>query len=680
MVNNPPLRREVHLPVVSANLEAAMDGAKSGEMLRVMIVPAERLDAAALGTALKDASGTTRREVVVNSARRQIETSHVLLASELSNLVKAGLAAESVPLWLPGMIAMRMSPAAVEKLALNPHVGLLWLDDHVSESFGAAPTGSVLRPAAQTDKSLADKSLAWHLTAIGADQAWAAGQHGEGVLVGHLDTGAAYDHPDLSNHLWDGGTAFPHHGWDTVSDDNDPYDGDTSWQHGTHTAGLIVGDGSAGTTTGVAPGARLMILRAVPGYFVDMVEAMQFGLDHGVQIFSMSAGWTLPSNDVRVANRYNAELLYSVDIPWICAAGNGNNSGGHNPVPNDITSPGDSPGPWYAPNGGQTAVFTVGAVDNNRRVSPTSSYGPTVWNTSNPDGTTPYDDYPYTPGLMKPDIAAPGVAITSTNGLSGYVTYDGTSMACPLVTGSFCVVMAAMPGLKPAQLAEIFESTAVDVTTAPAGPGRDSYSGAGQINLPGALAQTPPAIPLQLKITNYGNLPLVFGPMYNPAAWLHIEAPDGFLVPGASRVLDVTMEPAGLVEGIHQTSVVFLSNQPGDPMLLPVTLLYGDYVTDVTDEVPGARATALENFPNPFNPRTLLRFATRRDGAVALDIHDVRGHLVRRIVRAELPAGDHQYVWDGRDERGSAVASGQYFARLVGPDLKPTARKLMLVR
>lgn len=675
MVTRPPLRREVHLPVVAANLEAALGQAKSGEMLRVMIVPAERLDTVALGAALKDAGGATRREVVLASARHQIETSQALLAADLSGLVKAGLAAEPVPLWLPGMIAMQMSPAAVTKLALNPDVGLLWLDEVQSEAFAGNPVAATGQAAAA-----GDKSVAWHLAAIGADQAWAAGHDGSGVLVGHLDTGVAYDHPDLRNHLWDGGAAFPHHGWDAVSDDNDPYDGDTSWHHGTHTAGLIVGDGTSGTTTGVAPGAQLMVLRSVPGTFVDMVEAMQFGLDHGVQIFSMSAGWTLPPDEVRVANRYNAELLYSVDIPWICAAGNGDNRGGHHPVPNDIASPGDCPGPWYAPSGGQTAVFTVGAVDNVRQVGPTSSHGPTVWNTTNPNGTTPYNDYPYTPGLMKPDIAAPGVAITSTTAPDGYVTYDGTSMACPLVTGSFCLVMAAVPGLNPAQLAEIFETTAVDVTAPPAGPGRDAYSGAGLVDLPAALDRKPPTRPLQVKITNCGNLPLIFGETFSSAGWLQIEAPAGFVAPGATRLLNVVIDPAALAEGVHQASVVFLSNHPGGPVLLPVTLLYGDYATGVDDQVPASREGGLENYPNPFNPRTVLRFETRLAGPVALAIHDLRGRLVRRLVQADLPVGAHEYVWDGRDQSGGAAASGQYFARLVAPGLDPVTRKLMLVR
>ena len=120
LATQPLTRREIHLPVVSAELNDAMNTGKSGEMLRVMIVPAERLDPTAMGTALKDASRATRRQVILDGARQQMDTAHALLATDLNNLVKSGLALEAEPLWLPGMIAMQMSAPAGAKLALNP--------------------------------------------------------------------------------------------------------------------------------------------------------------------------------------------------------------------------------------------------------------------------------------------------------------------------------------------------------------------------------------------------------------------------------------------------------------------------------------------------------------------------------------------------------------------------------
>ena len=57
----------------------------------------------------------------------------------------------------------------------------------------------------------------------------------------------------------------------------------------------------------------------------------------------------------------------------------------------------------------------------------------------------------------------------------------------------------------------------------------------------------------------------------------------------------------------------------------------------------------------------------------------MRGRAVRRLLAAELPAGRHEVVWDGRDDAGSVVASGTYVARLSAPGVT-TARKMQLVK
>ncbi len=70
-------------------------------------------------------------------------------------------------------------------------------------------------------------------------------------------------------------------------------------------------------------------------------------------------------------------------------------------------------------------------------------------------------------------------------------------------------------------------------------------------------------------------------------------------------------------------------------------------------------------YPNPFNPRTRLRFEIAHPGAVELALYDQRGRKVAELLRGrELPAGRHAVVWEGRDSRGSKVASGVYYARL----------------
>jgi hypothetical protein len=62
--------------------------------------------------------------------------------------------------------------------------------------------------------------------------------------------------------------------------------------------------------------------------------------------------------------------------------------------------------------------------------------------------------------------------------------------------------------------------------------------------------------------------------------------------------------------------------------------------------------------PNPFNPRTTVRFELPRSGRATLELFDVRGRLVTTLVDADLAAGRHEVVWRGADAEGRAVASG----------------------
>jgi hypothetical protein len=104
----------------------------------------------------------------------------------------------------------------------------------------------------------------------------------------------------------------------------------------------------------------------------------------------------------------------------------------------------------------------------------------------------------------------------------------------------------------------------------------------------------------------------------------------------------------------------------------------GQYPTDV----PGAAITQLRlypNQPNPFNPRTTIRFDLPVAGQARLSIYDLAGRLVRILVEGEIPAGSHEAVWDGRDESGRAVPSGSYLARLVAGG-KVEGVRLSLVR
>ena len=83
--------------------------------------------------------------------------------------------------------------------------------------------------------------------------------------------------------------------------------------------------------------------------------------------------------------------------------------------------------------------------------------------------------------------------------------------------------------------------------------------------------------------------------------------------------------------------------------------------------------------PNPFNPRTTVSFALQGSGATDLVVYNLRGERIRVLASGSLEAGRHDVVWDGRDDRGRAVASGSYVVELRHAAVRRTY-KLTLVK
>lgn len=71
-----------------------------------------------------------------------------------------------------------------------------------------------------------------------------------------------------------------------------------------------------------------------------------------------------------------------------------------------------------------------------------------------------------------------------------------------------------------------------------------------------------------------------------------------------------------------------------------------------------------QNYPNPFNPGTIIRFQLPSHGRVSLTIYNISGQLVRTLLDSSVSAGAHAVAWDGRDDHGQLVASGEYLYRI----------------
>ena len=87
----------------------------------------------------------------------------------------------------------------------------------------------------------------------------------------------------------------------------------------------------------------------------------------------------------------------------------------------------------------------------------------------------------------------------------------------------------------------------------------------------------------------------------------------------------------------------------------------------------------LPSLPNPFSQSAQLRFVLPSNAAVTLDICDVFGRRVRRLLDGFAPAGAGQVLWNGRDDAGRCLPAGLYFTRLAG-NRTALGRPIVLVR
>ena len=218
-----------------------------------------------------------------------------------------------------------------------------------------------------------------------------------------------------------------------------------------------------GAPIGVAPGAQAIVAKAMGANGTaqgsDLLAAAQWMTDPDGDPATadyptvINNSWSAPGADNEWF-RPMVQTWVAMGIVPVFAAGN---------TAGSIGNPASYP-----------EAIAVGALEESGQVAASSSRGLVNWTI---DGT------PTT--IMKPDITAPGVFITSTLG-SGYGLYSGSSMAAPHVAGTIALLRQARPDLTLAQVRELLRATAVDRGT----PGPDLDYGAGALDAAAAVAAT----------------------------------------------------------------------------------------------------------------------------------------------------------------------------------------------
>lgn len=280
---------------------------------------------------------------------------------------------------------------------------------------------------------------------LGMEKVWEKGFTGKGVSIAVIDTGI-FPHEDLQGRI----IAFK----DIVNGkDNEPYD---DQGHGTHVSGDATGTGKAsgGKYKGPAFGASLVGVKVLDGSgsgtFSDVIKGIQWATDnkdkYNIRVISMSLGgyaWRPWDKDpVALA----VEKAYEKGIVPVIAAGN------EGPSRGTIATPGIAP-----------HAVTIGALDDRGTVDRSDD------RMANFTSRGPTND-----GIVKPNVASPGVKITAPNAPGSeldkwpgiphtpdgkYITISGTSMATPIVSGIVATWLQANPKLTPAEVAAIIAAT-----------------------------------------------------------------------------------------------------------------------------------------------------------------------------------------------------------------------------
>jgi serine protease AprX len=429
---------------VGAMVWDATSGGRETTFLVVMRAQAD------LGAAARISPRAARGRFVVQQLRA---TARRTQAGLQALLARRGIAFRSF--YAINALVVTGGRALVTQLAARPEVQRIDANPAVRLSVP-----EVLPPSAPL--AAIPTGIAWGVERVNADDVWALGFTGQGVVVAGQDTGYEWDHPALIGQYrgWNGITATHDYNWhDAIHANTHGYNrcgvdspvpcGDQT--HGTHTMGTIVGDDGLGSQIGVAPGARWIGCRNMDngwGTPTTYIECFEFFLapypvggtpdqgDPALAPHAINNSWTCPSYEG--CNPDTLELIVgnvrAAGILVVASAGN------RGPGCDTV----DDPPALYED------VFSAGATGTSDAIASFSSRGPAHWY-----------------GIRKPDVTAPGVGIFSSALGGGYTTLSGTSMAAPHVTGVAALVWSAAPHFigDVAGTEQVLEATARPRTT-----------------------------------------------------------------------------------------------------------------------------------------------------------------------------------------------------------------------
>ena len=271
---------------------------KSNEMISINIISKVQIDATLLKSKtflIKDAE--IRKGIIINELKDYSERTQIDIIKFLRTEESNGCVANIKSHWIANSICCDATKDVIKKLTQFDNIDIIGLNQEVILLCND-------NNVALTEEPLNQMNATPHVFQINADDVWNLGYTGKNVVVAVLDSGTNFDHYDLKDHLWigyadtdgDGEEDDIIYGWNFATKNSDGNSNiKDDYGHGTHCAGIVCGDGTAGNTTGIAPDASLMTVKIVNrvggGTPEQMISGVEFAIENGADILSMSLGF-----------------------------------------------------------------------------------------------------------------------------------------------------------------------------------------------------------------------------------------------------------------------------------------------------------------------------------------------------------------------------------------------------
>ncbi|MFF4099467.1 S8 family serine peptidase [Streptomyces sp. NPDC001903] len=383
-----------------------------------------------------DLTAAGRQKTRAAKAETVLHAKQEHAARSQAEVIKAldGAKAEYTSYWIVNAVRVVGSQKLAGTLAQRPEVSRIDADDKVT----------LPKPAEGKREKAAADAVEWNIDRIKAPQVWdQLGVRGEGIVVANIDSGVDYTHPAVNGQYRgknaDGSYDHNYNWFDPAGvcptaapcDNND---------HGTHTMGTMVGDDGGANKIGVAPGAKWIAAKGCETNSCSEASLLAAGQ------------WIVAPTDLGGHNPRPDLAPHVVNNSW----GSATHDDWYQQIVDAWRAAGIFPafsngnsGPGCATSGSPgdyASSYSSGAFDINGAIASFSSRG------AGPGG------------IVKPNIAAPGVNVRSSVPGGGYEAFSGTSMASPHTAATVALLWSAAPALEGdvAQTEQLLNGTAQD--------------------------------------------------------------------------------------------------------------------------------------------------------------------------------------------------------------------------